>query len=73
MAERLPPVHMTKVAYGAQSMDEVRGWFAPDGRRGGAEVVRLTTPGWEPYWRCTAWWASLGWGWCHTACWWWCR
>ena len=43
MPERLPPLHMTKVAYGAQSMDEVRGWFAEGGRRGGDEVVRLTT------------------------------
>jgi hypothetical protein len=34
---------MTKVAYGAQSMDEVRGWFAEGGRRGGQAEVRLTT------------------------------
>ena len=32
------PLHMTKVAYGAQSLDEVRGWFAERG-----ETVRLTT------------------------------
>lgn len=32
------PLHLTKVAYGAQSLDELRSWFA--GRRGEA---RLTT------------------------------
>lgn len=32
------PLHMTKVAYGAQSLDEVRGWFKTRG-----EVSRLTT------------------------------
>jgi len=32
------PLHMTKVAYGAQSLDEVRGWF-----EGRGEVSRLTT------------------------------
>lgn len=34
---------MTKVAFGAQSMDEVRGWFAPGGRRGDSEAARLIT------------------------------
>jgi hypothetical protein len=46
------PLHMTKVAYGAQSLDEVHGWFAAGGRRGdgadgtpgdGNRAVRLTT------------------------------
>lgn len=32
------PLHMTKVAYGAQSLAEVHGWFAQRG-----EVARLTT------------------------------
>lgn len=32
------PLHMTKVAYGAQSLDEIRGWFA-----GRGEEARLTT------------------------------
>lgn len=32
------PLHMTKVAYGAQSLDEVRGWFKTRG-----ETSRLTT------------------------------
>lgn len=32
------PLHMTKVAYGAQSLEEVHGWFAQRG-----EVARLTT------------------------------
>jgi len=32
------PLHMTKVAYGAQSLAEVHGWFAQRG-----EVTRLTT------------------------------
>ncbi|MBC2670370.1 DUF1489 family protein [Novosphingobium piscinae] len=32
------PLHMTKVAYGAQSLAEVHGWFAERG-----EVARLTT------------------------------
>ncbi|MBB3953286.1 hypothetical protein GGR38_000198 [Novosphingobium sediminicola] len=34
---------MTKVAYGAQSMAEIHEWFSPEGRRGGAQVARLTT------------------------------
>ena len=34
---------MTKVAFGAQSLDEVRGWFAEGGRRGADAVTRLTT------------------------------
>ena len=37
------PLSMTKVAYGAQSMDDVRGWFAEGGRRGSSDVVQLTT------------------------------
>jgi len=41
------PLHMTKVAYGAQSLDEVRGWFSAEGRRvadGAADgTARLTT------------------------------
>jgi len=32
------PLHMTKVAYGAASMDEVRGWFA-----GAGDTARLST------------------------------
>lgn len=32
------PLHMTKVAYGAQSLAEVHGWFAARG-----EISRLTT------------------------------
>ncbi|HEY6868468.1 MAG TPA: DUF1489 domain-containing protein [Novosphingobium sp.] len=32
------PLHMTKVAYGAQSLEEVHGWFAQRGA-----VARLTT------------------------------
>lgn len=41
-------LNMTKVAYGAQSLAEVHGWFADGGRvaeRGGAgrEVVHITT------------------------------
>ena len=32
------PLHMTKVAYGAQSLDEVHGWFASRGPE-----TRLTT------------------------------
>ena len=37
-ADAVALLHMTKVAYGAQSLDEVRGWFATRG-----EIVRLTT------------------------------
>lgn len=37
------PLNMTKVAYGAQSLAEVHDWFAPDGRRGGQAVARVTT------------------------------
>lgn len=33
------PLHLTKIAYGAKSFDEVRGWF--DAREGGE--MRLTT------------------------------
>ena len=32
------PLHMTKVAYQAQSLEEMHGWFATRG-----EVARLTT------------------------------
>lgn len=32
------PLHLTKVAYGAQSLDEIRGWFATRGAE-----ARLTT------------------------------
>jgi len=32
------PLSLTKVAYGAQSLEEVHGWFAQEG-----EVARLTT------------------------------
>lgn len=32
------PLHLTKVAYGAQSLDELRGWFATRGTE-----ARLTT------------------------------
>jgi len=34
---------MTKVAYGAQSLAEVHGWFAAGGRRGDSDIARLTT------------------------------
>ncbi len=34
---------MTKVAYGAQSLDEVIGWFAGQGNRDRDPVSRLTT------------------------------
>lgn len=37
------PLHMTKVAYGAQSLAEIHEWFSENGRRGGARVARLTT------------------------------
>ena len=41
------PLHMTKVAYGAQSLEEIHGWFADGGRRAapgaGEEVVHITT------------------------------
>ncbi len=37
------PLHMTKVAYGAQSLAEIREWFASGGRRGDAAEARLTT------------------------------
>jgi len=37
------PLHMTKVAYGAQSLAEIHAWFAAGGRRGDAAVARLTT------------------------------
>jgi len=37
------PLGMTKVAYGAQSLDEVRGWFAEGGRSGAGGVTQLTT------------------------------
>ncbi len=38
------PLSMTKVAYGAQSLEEVHGWFSAGGRRGKeGEVVSLTT------------------------------
>ena len=32
------PLHLTKVAYGAQTLEEVRGWF-----RGRGDELRLTT------------------------------
>ncbi len=37
------PLHMTKVAYGAQSLAELHEWFAAGGRRGDAKAARLTT------------------------------
>lgn len=37
------PLHMTKVAYGAQSLAEIHEWFSDTGRRGGAKVAYLTT------------------------------
>ena len=37
------PLHMTKVAYGAESLAEIRAWFAAGGRRGAAAEARLTT------------------------------
>lgn len=37
------PLHMTKVAYGAQSLAEIRAWFAVGGRRGDTAEARLTT------------------------------
>ena len=42
------PLSMTKVAYGAQSLEEVHAWFAEGGRRsgdgtGGEGAARLTT------------------------------
>jgi hypothetical protein len=33
------PLNLTKVAYGAQSLAEVHGWFADGGRRGGEKVA----------------------------------
>jgi hypothetical protein len=38
MSLQLPPLHLTKVAFGAQSMEEIRGWFA-----GRGDEARLTT------------------------------
>jgi len=43
-----PPLSMTKVAFGAQSLDDMRGWFADGGRRGhdpadAPGITRLTT------------------------------
>ncbi|MES2493881.1 MAG: DUF1489 domain-containing protein [Pseudomonadota bacterium] len=35
-------LHMTKVAYGAQSLEDVRGWFSAE-RADTAGVVRVTT------------------------------
>ena len=43
MTDRPPPLHMTRVAYGAQSLDDLRAWFAAGGRDDGADVVQLTT------------------------------
>ena len=37
------PLHMTKVAYGAQSLAELHEWFSAGGRRGDASAARLTT------------------------------
>jgi len=37
------PLHMTKVAYGAQSLAEIHEWFSASGRRGNASEARLTT------------------------------
>jgi len=37
------PLNMTKVAFGAQSMEDIRAWFREGGRRGGDETARLTT------------------------------
>lgn len=37
------PLHMTKVAFGAQSLADIHGWFAEGGRRGAGEEARLTT------------------------------
>jgi len=39
----IAPLNMTKVAFGAQSLDEVIGWFAKDGRRGGEATTLMTT------------------------------
>jgi hypothetical protein len=38
LSGRPVPLHLTKVAFGAQSMEEIRGWFT-----GRGEEVRLTT------------------------------
>jgi hypothetical protein len=43
MPLHMTPLHMTKVAYGAQSLEEVHGWFAQGGRVAGREVVHITT------------------------------
>jgi len=37
------PLHMTKVAYGAQSLAEVHEWFSAGRRHGANGVSRLTT------------------------------
>lgn len=37
------PLHMTKVAYGAQSLAEIHQWFSAEGHRGGAKLAYLTT------------------------------
>ena len=42
------PLSMTKVAFGAQTLEDVHGWFEAGGRRGGSsggggEVTQLTT------------------------------
>ncbi|NBC35855.1 DUF1489 family protein [Novosphingobium sp. FSY-8] len=43
----MTPLNMTKVAYGATSLEEIHGWFAPDARPPlpghGKEVVQITT------------------------------
>lgn len=37
------PLSMTKVAFGAQSLTDMHGWFAEGGRRAGDGVTSLTT------------------------------
>lgn len=35
------PLHLTKIAFGAKSYDQLAGWY--EGREGGREGIRLTT------------------------------
>ena len=37
------PLGMTKVAYGAQTLEDIHAWFAVGGRRGDGGEARLTT------------------------------
>ena len=38
------PLHLTKVAYGAQSLEEVHGWFAGRGAESRLTTRYLTRP-----------------------------